>query len=571
MWKVIVVDHGPYVSVHRRRKSVLTFVSSLTYSKINSSTTQDGRLSNYGVGHETVSHSIDLSAVIEDSVDTLVAGNHFRALSGKLNSSEESRSHIMSYQRSAESTDAQHGPIVNLTIDCCPSWYVVTDPPVWARCIMNVLGNALKYTDNGIIEVKLQMAPSSKGGSEKDVQVAKLLVSDTGRGISPDYLRSHLYQPFLQENASSNGLGLGLSIVKKLVDGLNGSIQIQSTVGKGTVVEILVPLRVDSPIEKEGTVDVKYSGRKICFVGNTQRVWKPDSHLQLPLRGNSDAVLSSALSMYCRQWFDMEVSHAESLNHATADVVVIFEEDLETSQNSKTNGEDKGNRRRSCSLLIVPTIPAATHQPNLTKTDGVFYLLPPFGPKRLAATLKKALDYTDKVKNGTMASGGSGITMVMATRTRHRQAESEKTDVGGDLRKSSNEAHQSEAHGRAMTMIVDDNDVNVRLLEECLKRWGIAYKTASNGAQAIEVFQNSGQAFDYILMDISMPVMNGIEATRAIRILEAAQHTYPPARIIAMTGLGNERTRQEALASGMDVFLTKPVRLREVRTLLQVR
>jgi len=548
---------------------MLTTLTSLTYSKINTAT-QDGRLPNYGVENDGVSDSIDLSAVIEDSVDTLVAGNHFRALSGKPNSSEKNQSHLMPYHLSAVSTDTQRGPMVNLTIDYCPSWYVVTDAPVWARCVMNVLGNALKYTDNGIIEVKLQLAPPSDGGLAGNIQVAKLLVSDTGRGISPDYLRSHLYQPFLQENASSNGLGLGLSIVKKLVDGLDGSIQVQSTVGKGTMVEILVPLRVEAPTGQEGTIDAKYSGRKICFVENTQTYLKSDTHMKLPSRGNSGRVLSSALSMYCRQWFDMEVSHATTLDHATADVVVIFEEDLETLQKGKTNGEDKDNQHQRCSLLIVPTLPAAAHRPNLTKTAGVFYLLPPFGPRRLAATLKNALDYTDKMMEITMAPADSGIDAIMATRTRYQEAEPDKTDIVADLREPSDKEHQSETQGHAMTLIVDDNEINVKLLEECLKRWGIAYKTASNGVQAIEVFQNSGEAFDYILMDISMPVMNGIEATRAIRDLEAAQHIRPRARIIAMTGLGNERTRQEALESGMDVFLTKPVRLREVKALLQV-
>ena len=124
-------------------------------------------------------------------------------------------------------------------------------------------------------------------------------------------------------------------------------------------------------------------------------------------------------------------------------------------------------------------------------------------------------------------------------------------------------------------LLVDDNKINLRLLETFVKRRRYnVVNSAENGQLAVEAVASQEQGFDIIFMDISMPVMNGFEATRAIRDVEFEAHkkhgelASPPAMIIALTGLASGRDQTEAFRSGVDLFMTKPVSFKEVGRLL---
>lgn len=113
---------------------------------------------------------------------------------------------------------------------------------------------------------------------------------------------------------------------------------------------------------------------------------------------------------------------------------------------------------------------------------------------------------------------------------------------------------------RSVHLLVDDNHINLKVLSAYMGKLGLAHATAVNGLEAVEAYAADPGRFAAVLMDLSMPVMDGLEATRRIRAKEA-EGRLRPVRILALTGLASERTYQEALQSGVDVFLTKPVRL----------
>jgi CheY-like chemotaxis protein len=120
-------------------------------------------------------------------------------------------------------------------------------------------------------------------------------------------------------------------------------------------------------------------------------------------------------------------------------------------------------------------------------------------------------------------------------------------------------------------LLVDDNPINLKILTTLVKKLSHTYETASNGLEAVQLYKASlihNHQFDFVFMDISMPVMNGFEATREIRRFEREEKVEGPARIAALTGLGSEMSRQEAFASGTNLFLTKPVKLGEIKRLL---
>lgn len=134
------------------------------------------------------------------------------------------------------------------------------------------------------------------------------------------------------------------------------------------------------------------------------------------------------------------------------------------------------------------------------------------------------------------------------------------------------------------TLLVDDNDINLRLLQTFSKRLGISYESASDGLQALEAYKIawSTAPFQYILLDITMPVMDGFEACRAIRQFEREQNAAKrketgqwqsmtedtKATIVALTGLNSSASQREAYSSGMDHFFTKPVRFQDLKKLI---
>jgi CheY-like chemotaxis protein len=124
-------------------------------------------------------------------------------------------------------------------------------------------------------------------------------------------------------------------------------------------------------------------------------------------------------------------------------------------------------------------------------------------------------------------------------------------------------------HERNNLLIVDDNLINLRILIKLAEKLRCSYATATNGLEAVRLYQSASETkpFSCIFMDISMPVMNGFIATREIRAFEKKSGSSP-AYIVALTGLGDAVNQEEAFASGMDLFLTKPVSLQRLKTLL---
>lgn len=127
------------------------------------------------------------------------------------------------------------------------------------------------------------------------------------------------------------------------------------------------------------------------------------------------------------------------------------------------------------------------------------------------------------------------------------------------------EVPQTETQASGGTfLLVDDNHINLKVLSAYMKQLNLAYVTAVNGKEAVDAYVENPARFTAVLMDISMPVMDGLEATRQMRAYEQ-WNQLSPVSILALTGLASDRTHQEALESGVDVFLTKPVRLQTLR------
>lgn len=127
---------------------------------------------------------------------------------------------------------------VIVNIEQSSSWNIRSVAGAWRRIVMNILSNAMKWTQTGLIEVSLSQAAAQ---TQADTHLVHLRVTDTGQGISQDFLRNSAFSPFAQEDALSEGVGLGLSIVHKLVTFLGGDLKIKSEIGVGTQVDVYIP------------------------------------------------------------------------------------------------------------------------------------------------------------------------------------------------------------------------------------------------------------------------------------------------------------------------------------------
>lgn len=117
-------------------------------------------------------------------------------------------------------------------------------------------------------------------------------------------------------------------------------------------------------------------------------------------------------------------------------------------------------------------------------------------------------------------------------------------------------------------LLVEDNVINMRILQAFMKKLGHVYDAATDGRQAVDSYRDGGGRYRCILMDISMPVMDGFEATRLIRGFEKEKH-LPRCHIFAISGLASKEAQEDAFATGLDLFLSKPVQLKELSRILK--
>lgn len=193
---------------------------------------------------------LDISVLCEEVVDSVFAGHIFQNITAQsFDMVPDARGKMSNARNLVAAPDQVMGPgqipqsgvTVIFDVDL-QNYHFTTQPGALRRLIMNLLGNALKYTSHGYVIVKLDAvdmedlpgSSSQGGGDAVPRSLVTLSVKDTGKGISAEFLRSKLFTPFAQENSLSSGTGLGLSIVRKIITLLEGEITVDSEVGRGT-------------------------------------------------------------------------------------------------------------------------------------------------------------------------------------------------------------------------------------------------------------------------------------------------------------------------------------------------
>ena len=384
-----------------------------------------------------------------------------------------------------------------------PEEVLCGDPMRIKQIYVNIISNAIKYTnDGGKIEVTVTEEP------EKDGCTLCLSCADNGIGMSPDFL-DRIFNPFERVSSSTisrvEGTGLGMSIVKKLIDAMGGTIRIESELGAGTTVTVRIPLRiVNLPLQTEAL-----AGKRVLIIEADEeqqdifrRYLSGSGVDHLIIKSSSEAIQALTDADYRQKAF-----HAVILGKKDEGFGFVFDTASYLSQSFP-----------HLALILIGDYDWEEIEYRANRC-GIRHFLPlPVFRKTLLNEL-----------NATLSSA----------------KEEEQAFGSPDL------------SGRHI-LLVEDNIINREIALELLSMTHASVDTAENGQQAVEAYESAGEGYyDLILMDIQMPVMDGYAATHAIR--SSKRSDSASIRIIAMTANTFAEDVARARDAGMDGHLAKPI------------
>jgi PAS domain S-box-containing protein len=388
------------------------------------------------------------------------------------------------------------------------------------QILVNLTSNAVKFTDGGAVHVGVTSTPL-----EPNRCTLHFAVSDTGIGISPNQVEL-LFQPFSQADTSNTrrygGTGLGLAICKRLCELMGGEIWVESILGGGSTFHFTITATVaQQEVATPPTVDLAlFQGRNVLVViGRDKtreivcqllRSWGMQPHSQ-------DANDISDFSHQGRTKYDLILLDLHALNTSGCDLLrpLTRQNDL-SSVVLLASLNDNGIRELAGQLGINSVVYKPIKQYHLL---GVLH--------RTLANLY--------AKSATPPA-------------------SAVPPFGGEL------ATRLPLH----ILLAEDNIVNQKVAVRILQRLGYETHVATNGVEALQAV--SSEQYDIVFMDVQMPEMDGLEATRSIRLDHSI--TRKP-YIIAMTAAATQLDREKCLEAGMDDFVAKPVRLEDITQVLE--
>jgi len=395
------------------------------------------------------------------------------------------------------------------------------DPTRVRQVLTNLIGNAIKFTDEGEVVVRAFAAPAG----DHAVRV-EFSVRDTGIGISSEQLSS-IFQEFTQADASMTrrygGTGLGLAIARKLVTLMGGELKVESELGKGSTFSFTLSLAVEAPAARATSAGVSLGSRRVLIVDDNET----NRRILRDILAGAGMALREAPSAAAG------IDALREAHRGGAPVeLAIIDAQMPEQDGFALAAEIRATPELAATRLLLLTSAGQRGDAQHCREVGInAYLTKPIA----RADLLEAL-------SALFAAPAGGASSDEAIITRHTIAE---------------------ARRRMHILLAEDNPVNQQVAATMLRKRGHEVDVVADGAAAVAAVR--GTVYDVVLMDIQMPEMDGFAATEAIRALP--ERAGLP--IIALTAHALSGERDRCLSHGMSGYLTKPFRSHELFGLVE--
>jgi len=388
---------------------------------------------------------------------------------------------------------------------------LIGDPGRLRQIIVNLVGNAIKFTERGEVSVEVTLeGDAGRAESSADAVAVHLVVRDTGIGIPADK-HATIFEAFRQSDSSTTrkfgGTGLGLAISSQLVSLMQGRIWVESEPGVGSEFHCVIPLAAahNSPSAEPSFA---LHGKLAALVGRNAR----------SLRAYGEMLSGLGLQVVTASSAD-ELSGGEAAELVVVDLCADNEQDVNQLTALR-------QRPAYASVPIVVLAPAG-------RSIG----------GELLSQLRIEQSLTKPVKESELA-----------------EAIRAALGIECESRREQNAAQLSQPRRMLRVLVADDSPVNQEVAAGLLELQGHSVVCVDNGQEAVDAWQR--EEFDIILMDVEMHVMDGLTATRQIRALEAERGGHIP--IVALTAHALKGFKQHCSEAGMDAYVTKPLRPEEL-------
>ena len=387
------------------------------------------------------------------------------------------------------------------------------------QVLLNLLSNAVKFTPaGGTVSVRIRQCP----GTQKGSGLYEIRVKDNGIGMSQEFVKK-IFSPFERERTSTvsrtQGTGLGMAITKNIVNMMGGTIEVHTEQGKGTEFIVRLPFRIQSEHQRIEKI-AELEGLKALVVDDDFNTCDSVTKMLVRVGMRSEWTLSGKEAVLrARQSMELgDAFHAYIIDWRLPDM-----NGIEVTRQIRSLGDD--------TPIIILTAYDWSDIEVEARAAGV------------TAFCAKPMFMSD-IRNTLMSAIGQKLA-----------EDTILPSVDSDFR------------GRCI-LLVEDNELNSEIAVEILNEYGFLVDTAENGVEAVQKVRNSTPGnYDLVLMDVQMPVMNGYEATKQIRALD--DPALAGITILAMTAHAFDEDRKKALKCGMDGFLSKPIVIEELISILQ--
>ncbi|HEU5096415.1 MAG TPA: response regulator, partial [Reyranella sp.] len=411
------------------------------------------------------------------------------------------------------------------------------------QIVTNLVGNAVKFTEKGHVLVNVS------GAVEGDTAQVTVEVEDTGIGIPADKLAS-VFDKFAQVDSSSTrrheGTGLGLAIASRLAELMGGSLTAESMAGQGSVFRLTLPMTVDKADAKPRPVPLDVSGARVLAV-------------------DDNAINRSILIEQLKSW-GFDCAAAENSNVALAFLdratalgakvdCIILDYQMPGMNGAELARIIKSNPATAAIPLVLLTSVDQAETGRLAAECGISAQLNK--PARSSALLETIVSVMQ------MAQVSQADEMFPAALHHMTRSRPEAWRPGERVAPP---ARTDGRPGRLDVLVAEDNEVNQLVFSQVLDGLDLNYRIAGNGRTAVEMYKALSPRI--MLMDISMPEMNGYEATAAIRAAESGSSAHTP--IIGITAHALEGDREKCLEAGMDDYLSKPISPNRLATKIEL-